>query len=78
MSLRARVELSQLIRKIEFTETIKRRLIDHLKEAVEGVMRLKREVDHIERQLNRRTRRSGSRKKRRRTSPGGRRTSSSR
>jgi DNA-directed RNA polymerase sigma subunit (sigma70/sigma32) len=51
-SLRARVELSQLIRKIEFTETIKRRLIDHLKEAVEGVMRLKREVDHIERQLN--------------------------
>src|SRR5215218_9702370 len=54
-SLRARVELSQLIRKIEFTETIKRRLIDHLKEAVEGVMRLKREVDHIERQLNPKT-----------------------
>src|SRR4029079_15834770 len=25
---------------------------DHLKEAVEGVMRLKREVDHVERQLN--------------------------
>ena len=38
-SLRARVELSQLIRKIEFTETIKRRLIDQIKEAVEAVMR---------------------------------------
>src|SRR5215213_7343650 len=33
-SLRARIELSQLIRKIEFTENIKRKLIDHLKEAV--------------------------------------------
>ena len=44
-TLRARVELSQLIRKIEFTETVKRRLIDQIKEAVEGVMRLKREVD---------------------------------
>ena len=51
-NLRARIELSQLIRKIEFTEIVKRRLIDHLKEEVEGVMRLKREVDHIERQLN--------------------------
>ncbi len=51
-SLRARIELSQLMRKIEFTEIVKRRLIDHLKEEVEGVMRLKREVDHIDRQLN--------------------------
>ena len=51
-SLRARVELSQLLRKIEFTENIKRRLIDQIKESVEGVMRLKREVDHLERQLN--------------------------
>ena len=51
-SLRARVELSQLLRKIEFTENIKRRLIDQIKESVEGVMRLKREVDQIERQLN--------------------------
>ena len=31
-ALRARVELSQLIRKIEFTENIKRRLIDQIKE----------------------------------------------
>ena len=51
-ALRARVELSQLIRKIEFTETIKRRLIDQIKDAVEAVMRVRREIDHIERQLN--------------------------
>ena len=51
-ALRARVELSQLIRKIEFTETIKRRLIDQIKDAVEAVMRVRREVDQIERQLN--------------------------
>ncbi len=51
-ALRARVELSQLIRRIEFTENIKRRLIDQIKDAVEAVMRVKREIDHIERQLN--------------------------
>ncbi len=54
-ALRARVELSQLIRRIEFTELVKRRLIDQIKDGVEGVMRLKREVDQIERQLNPRT-----------------------
>jgi RNA polymerase primary sigma factor len=53
--LRARVELSRLIRKIEFTELVKRRLIDLMKENVEAVMRLKREVDHIERQVNPKT-----------------------
>src|SRR5262245_6032911 len=51
-ALRARVELSQLIRKIEFTETILRRLIDQIKDAVEAVMRVRREIDQIERQLN--------------------------
>ncbi len=51
-SLRARVELSKLIRKIEFTENIKRRMIDQIKESVEAVMRVKRQIDHIERQLN--------------------------
>jgi RNA polymerase primary sigma factor len=54
-ALRARVELSRLIRKIEFTEIVKRRLIDLMKEGVESVMRLKREVDHIERQVNPKT-----------------------
>jgi RNA polymerase primary sigma factor len=53
--LRARVELSRLIRRIEFTELVKRRLIDLMKENVEAVMRLKREVDHIERQVNPKT-----------------------
>ena len=51
-SLRARVEESKLIRKIEFTENIKRRMIDQIKEAVEAVMRVKREIDYIERQVN--------------------------
>jgi len=53
--LRVRVELSRLIRKIEFTELVKRRLIDLMKEGVESVMRVKREVDHIERQVNPKT-----------------------
>jgi len=53
--LRARVQLSRLIRRIEFTEIVKRRLIDLMKEGVESVMRLKREVDHIERQVNPKT-----------------------
>ncbi len=51
-SLRARVELSKLIRKIEFTENIKRRMIDQIKDSVEAVMRVKRQIDHFERQLN--------------------------
>jgi RNA polymerase primary sigma factor len=56
-ALRARVELSQLIRKIEFTETIKRRMIDQIKDKVEAVMRLKREIDYIERQVTMKNRR---------------------
>ena len=54
-ALRARVELSQLIRKIEFTESVKRRLIDQIKESVEAVMRVRREIDQMERQLNPKT-----------------------
>src|SRR4029450_7341839 len=50
-SRRARVGLSQLIRRIEFTEVVKRRLVDAVKERVEDVQRLQREVDYIERQL---------------------------
>ena len=41
-SMRALVEVSRLIRKIEFTETIKRRMIDQIKDKVEAVMRLQR------------------------------------
>jgi len=54
-ALRARVRLSRLIRKIEFTEIVKRRMIELIKDGVESVMRLKREVDHIERQVNPKT-----------------------
>src|SRR5712672_2329982 len=41
-AMRARVALSQLIRKIEFTESIKRRLIDEMKDAVESVKSVQR------------------------------------
>ena len=50
--LRSRVELSQVIRKIEFTELVKRRMIDEIKEQVEAVQRTEREMIHYERQLN--------------------------
>jgi RNA polymerase primary sigma factor len=50
-AMRGRVLLSQLIRKIEFTESVKRRLIDQIKDLVESVQRLQREADYIERQL---------------------------
>src|SRR6202048_1285761 len=36
-AMRARVDLSNYIRKMEFTEAVKRRLIDEMKDAVEGV-----------------------------------------
>jgi RNA polymerase primary sigma factor len=50
--LRCRVELSRRIRDIEFTEIVKRRLIEGIKEEVESVQRVQREIDAIERQLN--------------------------
>jgi RNA polymerase primary sigma factor len=56
-ALRAQVEVSQLIRKIEFTETVKRRMIDQIKEKVEAVMRFQRQIAYIERQLTMKNRR---------------------
>jgi RNA polymerase primary sigma factor len=50
--LRGRVVVSQMIRAIEFTELVKRRLIEDIKESVERVQRLQREVDTLERLLN--------------------------
>jgi RNA polymerase primary sigma factor len=50
--LRARVELSRKIRAIEFTEIVKRRMIEEIKDQVEAVQRVQREIDHITRQLN--------------------------
>src|SRR5881397_393727 len=51
-AMRARVELSNDIRRIEFTEAVKRRLIDEMKDAVESVRAIQREIESHERQLN--------------------------
>ncbi len=50
--LRSRVELSRRIRAIEFTEAVKRRLIDEIKDQVEAVQRVQREHDSVNRILN--------------------------
>ena len=55
--LRARVRLSRLIRGIDFTEAVKRHLIDDVKETAEGVQRLQREIEHLDRQLKANTHR---------------------
>ncbi len=49
--LRAQVTLSRLIRGIEFTEPLKRRLVAGVKEIAEGVQRIPREIEHLDRQL---------------------------
>jgi RNA polymerase primary sigma factor len=51
-AMRALIEVSQYIRRIEFTESVKRRLIDDMKDAVERVRAVQREVEAYERQLN--------------------------
>ena len=51
-TMRAWVEVSRRIRDIEFTETVKRRLVDEVKDAVDAVQRVQREADGIDRQLN--------------------------
>ena len=51
-TLRGRIEVSRLIRRIEFTETIKRRLIDEVKDAVDAVYRVQRDADQLDKQLN--------------------------
>ena len=55
--LRAGVELSRLIRRIEFTEPVKRHLIDLIKEAAEGAQRVHREIELLDRQLKAKVRR---------------------
>ncbi len=55
--LRARVKLSVLIRNIEFTEPIKRQLIEKIKTATEAIQELQRENDRLERQLHSKSRR---------------------
>jgi len=51
-AMRARVELSRYIRKIEFTEPVKRRLIDVMKDAVDSVQRVQREIEGYNKLLN--------------------------
>ncbi len=51
-AMRAHVELSKLIRNIEFTEAVKHRLIDEMKESVEAVQKVQREIEAIDRQLD--------------------------
>ena len=50
--MRAQVEVSILIRKIEFTEAVKRRMVDEVKDAVEAVQKVQRELDLVSRTLN--------------------------
>jgi RNA polymerase primary sigma factor len=50
--MRAQVELSQLVRQVEFTELVKRRLIEQIKDEVESVRKIEREAEAIERQMN--------------------------
>ena len=50
-AMRAGVELSQRIREIKFTEAIKRRLIDDMKQAVEDVKSVQREIEALDRLL---------------------------
>ena len=55
--LRAQVRLSRLIRGIDFTEPVKRCLVDGVKEITEGVQRIRREIEHLDRQVKTKTRR---------------------
>src|SRR4249920_1744465 len=51
-AMRALIEVSNAIRAIEFTEAVKRRLIDEMKDAVESVKGVQREIDGFDRALN--------------------------
>ena len=53
--LREQVDLSRLIRKIEFTEMVKRRMIDGMKNAVEDIQARQREVRIIDQKLEAKT-----------------------
>ena len=49
--MRGQVETSRLIRKIEFTEPVKRRLVDEVKDIVEKVSKMQRELDRVKKDL---------------------------
>ncbi len=50
--MRGQIEVSKLIRKIEFTEAVKRRMIEEVKDAVEVVQKVQRELDLVNKTLN--------------------------
>jgi RNA polymerase primary sigma factor len=51
-AMRARVEISNHIRNIPFTEAVTRGLIDEMKHAANAVQHVQREIEAVERQLN--------------------------
>ncbi|HJN42640.1 MAG: RNA polymerase sigma factor RpoD [Vicinamibacterales bacterium] len=55
--LRAQVKLSRLIRRIDFREPVKLRLIEEVKEITKGVRGLGHEIEQLDRQLKGKTRR---------------------
>jgi RNA polymerase primary sigma factor len=55
--MRAQVELSRHIRKIEFTEVVKRKLIDEVKDIVDAVLKVQRELEAVNKTLNAKSRR---------------------
>ncbi len=60
---RALIGVSRAIREIEFTETVKRRLIDEVKDAVDAVSKVQREADGLDRLLNPKIKAKGPRLK---------------
>ena len=51
-AMRSLIDVSNSIRAIEFTEAVKRRLIEDMKDAVESVKGVQREIDAYDRALN--------------------------
>ena len=51
-AMRAVVEVSTDIRTVAFTEAVKRRLIDEIKNAVNAVLNVRRAIEEVEQQLN--------------------------
>ncbi|MCC7035012.1 MAG: RNA polymerase sigma factor RpoD [Acidobacteria bacterium] len=66
-AMRAEVELSRLIRRIEFTEPVKRRLVEEVKEIVERVSKMQRELDNLKKTLAAKNRRPKLKEEERRT-----------
>jgi len=69
-AMRARIAVSQAIRRIEFTELVKRRLIEDIKEAVERVQKVQREADTVDKALNAKARKSKQREEERKVQLG--------